>query len=551
MKTTTLVMAAAACAVFAGAMHTAFADSANLAPNAETYSQKPGMPPPGAVPASAPRIPPTAASAPFASTTWTNLQPSGGAALAVARSASSPSLAPPAATPAPGELGVQAGHAPGAQPAGVDAQLVARGAYLARAGDCVACHTAKGGQPYAGGLAIESPLGKIYSTNITPERRTGIGDWTYEDFVRLMRHGRVKDGYTVYPAMPYPSYSRLSDDDLKALYAYLMHGVAPVEQSNRKNGIPWPLSMRWPLRLWAAMFAPKPAPFAPRTGVDAEVSRGAYLVEGLGHCGSCHTPRAVTLQEKALTDADGSIYLSGGAAIDGWVAPSLRNEHGGGLADWSRADIVEFLKTGRNTHTASFGAMNDVIVDSMQYMSDEDLNSIAAYLKSLPPHNKDAKPYRYDSAISRELYAGVVRDAGARLYIDRCSACHRSNGLGYGKAFPALAGNPVLQGEDPTSAIHIVLSGGTQPATAGAPSSLSMAPFAKLLDDQQVADVVTFIRTAWGNQGSKVSAAQVAKVRKTAKPIEAQNRAPMHRDLRHDQPGQGGSPAASGTGQGE
>ncbi|SDV50386.1 cytochrome c [Chitinasiproducens palmae] len=503
-------------------------------------SAQPGSAPPGSVAASAPRVPASAADAPYASRTWTS-RDSGASFPAVARSPASPSLAPPASTP----------PAAANLPNGADAQAVARGAYLARAGDCVACHTAKGGQPFAGGLAIASPLGTIYSTNITPDRDTGIGTWQYDDFARLMRHGRTKDGYTVYPAMPYPSYSRLSDEDMKALYAYFMHGVPAVHQANRKNGIPWPLSMRWPLSLWARLFAPKPAPFQPRPGTDAEVARGAYLVQGLGHCGSCHTPRSVTLNEKALTDADGTVFLSGGGAIDGWIAPSLRNEHGGGLADWSKTDIVEFLKTGRTAHAASFGAMNDVIVDSTQYMSDADLNSIAAYLKSLPPRDGKTTPYRYDATIAKELYAGQVRDAGARIYVDRCAACHRSNGLGYGRAFPSLAGNPVLQTDDPTSAIHIILSGGSQPATFGAPSSLSMPSLAHLLNDQQIAEVVTFIQTSWGNQGGKASAEQVAKLRKLAKPIDAPGLAPMQRDLRHAAPGEGAGTAASGVAHGE
>jgi mono/diheme cytochrome c family protein len=400
-----------------------------------------------------------------------------------------------------------------------DAAQIARGAYLARAGDCIACHSAKGGQPYAGGLAISTPMGKIYSTNITPDADTGIGKWTYEEFADLMRYGRTKEGYTVYPAMPYPSYSRMNDADMHDLYAYMMHGVAPVAQANRANEIPWPLSMRFPLAIWRWLFAPKVEPFQAPANSSAEVARGAYLVEGLGHCGSCHTPRGVALQEKAMTNADGTVYLSGGQIIDGWTVPSLRNEHGGGLAAWSEADIVEFLKSGRNQHTASFGAMNEAIVDSTQYLSDQDLKSMAAYLKSLQPHNSDAKVYSYDDTVSKQLFNGETKTPGAEVYVNRCAACHRSNGQGYTKAFPALAGNPVLQTADTTSAIHIVLSGGAQPPTGKAPSFLAMAPYADVLTDQQIADVVTFIQTSWGNQGGKATAEQVAKIRKTAEPL--------------------------------
>lgn len=425
-----------------------------------------------------------------------------------------------------------------------DAGLIQRGAYLARAGDCIACHTARNGKPFAGGLAIQTPIGRIYSTNITPDRENGIGKWTYQDFAALMRHGESKAGYAVYPAMPYPSYSRVNDDDMQALYAYFEHGVEPVAQANRKNDIPWPLSMRWPLKIWRWAFAPTPEPFADVTGTDASARHGAYLVEGLGHCGSCHTARGVTLQEKALTGDGNSIYLAGGGAVDGWVAPSLRNEHGGGLAGWSEAEIVEFLHTGRNTHTASFGAMNDVIADSTQFMTQRDLQSIALYLKALTPQHANATPYVYDSHVAGQLYAGHVPAVpGAQLYLDRCAACHKSNGKGNGRAFPALAGNPVLQTSNPTSAIHIVLSGGAQPATNTAPSTLTMAPYADILTDQQVADVVSFIQTSWGNAGGKASADQVAKLRKGAVPVEARGFPMAEPELHHAAP----ADQASGT----
>lgn len=429
---------------------------------------------------------------------------------------------------------------------------VALGAYLARIGDCVACHTAKNGVPFAGGLAIGSPLGTIYSTNITPDKRTGIGDWKFDDFARLMRHGETKAGYVVYPAMPYPSYSRMTEEDLRALYAYLMEAVPAAHQPNRENGISWPLSMRWPLKAWRAMFAPNPEPAKAARGASVKLARGAYIVEGLGHCGACHTPRAITLQEKALTDREGNAFLSGGGAIDGWIAPSLRNEHADGLGSWSEQEIVEFLRTGRTERTASFGAMNDVIVDSMQYLTDEDLKSIAAYLKSLKPAKTNVLPFAYDSKTGIALYHGRADSDGARIYLDRCAACHRSNGTGYGKAFPALAGNAVLQTKNPTSAIHIVLSGSAQPGTAVAPSSLTMAPYEKLLSDQEVARVVTFIQTSWGNQGGPASAAQVAELRKTAGAVEMEGyAAPMQRELRRADPGHSADASASGAGAGE
>lgn len=423
-----------------------------------------------------------------------------------------------AAAPAAAAAAPSAG-APANSP---DQQLIQQGEYLARAGDCIACHSAPKGKPYAGGLAMATPIGKIYSSNITPDKQAGIGDWSYADFDKLMRTGVSKRGYTVYPAMPYPSYSRLSQADMRALYAYLMHGVAADPTPNKDSAIPWPLSMRFPLTIWRWVFAPTPQPYAPAApGADTQLLRGAYLVEGLGHCGACHTARGLAMQEKALDNHGNTVYLAGGAAIDGWSVPSLRNEHGGGLANWSAQDIATFLKTGRNGHTASFGAMNDVVAHSTQYMSDEDLAGMAAYLKSLAPGSPAAPAYAADDKVAKELFNGVVSTGGAQLYLDKCAGCHRSDGKGYAKAFPALAGNAVLQTGDPTSAINIVLSGGAVPATRTAPSSLTMAPYADALNDAQVAQVVTFIQTSWGNRGAAATADQVAKVRKISVPVLA------------------------------
>jgi mono/diheme cytochrome c family protein len=398
--------------------------------------------------------------------------------------------------------------------------LVTQGLYVARAGDCAACHTAPGGKPFAGGLPIATPIGTIYSSNITPAPQTGIGSWTYDDFARLMRTGVAKDGSAVLPAMPYPSYARISEPDMKALYAYFMQGVQPVEAQVPRNTIPWPLSIRWPLRIWGWIFAPNPAAAeqaTPASDTDA-IARGAYLVEGLGHCGACHTARGLAMQERALTNAS-SLYLSGGGAVDGWIAPSLRGDNGAGLALWSEGDIVAFLKTGRNAHNATFGGMNDVIVNSTQYLTDADLHGIAAYLKSLPAKDENAAAYVYDDRESKALFNGDASARGAQIYVDRCAACHRTDGHGYERTFPALAGNPVLQTDNPTSAIHIVLSGGRLPATPTAPSTLVMAPYATVLTDQEVADVVTFIQTSWGNRGGSATADQVTSLRKTATPV--------------------------------
>ncbi|MBJ2228034.1 cytochrome c [Pseudomonas simiae] len=394
-----------------------------------------------------------------------------------------------------------------------ETDLIKQGEYLARAGDCVACHTAKGGKPFAGGLPMETPIGVIYSTNITPDK-SGLGDYSFEDFDKAVRHGVAKSGSTLYPAMPYPSYARVSDSDMQALYAYFMKGVEPVAQENKDSDIPWPLSMRWPLAAWRWMFAPAVEEHQAQAVVDPVISRGAYLVEGLGHCGACHTPRALTMQEKALSATDGNAFLAGSAPLEGWIAKSLRGDHKDGLGSWSEEQLVQFLKTGRSDRSAVFGGMSDVVVHSMQYMSENDLTAIARYLKSLPAVDPKDSPHTYDKQVAEALWKGDDSQRGASVYIDNCAACHRTDGHGYTRVFPALAGNPVLQTADATSLINIVLNGGTLPATHTAPSTFTMPAFAWRLSDQEVADVVSFVRGSWGNTGSAISAAQVADIRK-------------------------------------
>ncbi|WP_239953116.1 cytochrome c [Pantoea sp. Z09] len=393
---------------------------------------------------------------------------------------------------------------------------VKRGEYLARAGDCVACHTSKEGKPFAGGLPMATPIGTIYSTNITPDKATGIGDYSYDDFQKAVRHGVAKNGDTLYPAMPYPSYAVVSDEDMQALYAYFMHGVAPVEQANHKSDIPWPLSMRWPLAIWRTMFAPDVKAFQPMAQEDPALARGRYLVEGLGHCGACHTPRSITMQEKALNNGEGSDYLAGSSApIDGWTASNLRGDNRDGLGRWSEEDLRQFLRYGRNDHTAAFGGMTEVVEHSLQHLSDEDITAIAHYLKSLGAKDPNQAAFSVDDATAKALWKGDDSATGASVYVDSCAACHKTDGSGYQRFFPALRGNPVVMTDDPTSLIHIVLAGGALPGVKGAPSTITMPAFGWRLDDQQVADVVNFIRTSWGNGGkADVTAKDVAKLRK-------------------------------------
>jgi mono/diheme cytochrome c family protein len=411
--------------------------------------------------------------------------------------------------------------------------LIQRGTYLVRAGDCVACHTADHGKPFAGGLPMKTPVGTVYSTNITPDKNTGIGNYSYDDFDKALRFGIAKEGYSLYPAMPYPSYANVKPDDVKALYAYFMNGVPPVPQANVKSAISWPLSMRWPLSVWRKTFGPKNvatdstdvaggADLAAGGDDAVELSRGRYLVEGLGHCSACHTPRGIAFQEKALSDKHGTVFLSG-AVVDGWFAKNLRSDSVAGLGSWSKEDIATFLKTGRNAHSAAFGSMTEVVQDSTQYLNDSDLHAVAAYLKSLSPTRPQGPALANEDAVAKALRVGNVSAPGALLFVNNCAACHRTSGAGYGGVFPQLAHSSVVNSDNPTSFIHIVLTGSSMPATQGAPTSFTMPGFAVRLTDQQVAEVVTFVRQSWGNRGARVGSDEVGKVKKDLRHIEQQN----------------------------
>lgn len=407
--------------------------------------------------------------------------------------------------------------APGATP---DRGLIEQGRYIATASDCIACHTVPGGKDYAGGRVIQSPIGNMYSTNITPDKATGIGNYSLDDFDRAVRHGIVPSGGTLYPAMPFPSYARMSDSDLRALYAFFMHGVAPVNQANRDNEIMWPLSMRWPLGIWRKTFVPEQGPMDLSKYSDQRIGRGAYLVQSLGHCGSCHTPRAATLNELAM-DESGPEYLSGGPLIDGWLAVNLRGDKADGMGNWSVKDIVDTLKTGRNAHSGVLGEpMQDVVLHSTQNMSDEDLTAMAMYIKSLPASGNKQVSFTPSEATVQKIMSGNDSERGVQLYLDNCSACHRVDGKASGDVFPALPGNPTVLQEDATSLIRVILAGARLPSTRTAPSDLGMPGFAWRLNDEETAQLVTFVRSAWGNQAPAVDAAAVAKVRKAIKDHE-------------------------------
>ncbi|MCP1197216.1 cytochrome c [Acetobacter senegalensis] len=400
-----------------------------------------------------------------------------------------------------------------------------RGRYVAAAADCAACHTAPQGAAYAGGYAFELPIGTLYASNITPDKTHGIGNWTEAQFIRAVREGIRPDGASLYPAMPYPSYARMTDDDLHALYVYFMQSVQPVAQPVQANAIPWPLSMRFPLTLWRWAFAPSPEA-ARRTTTrpfsDAELARGAYLVEGPGHCGACHTQRGIAMQEEALTAQDGPRYLAGGKAVDGWTPPSLRGEPRTGLGTWSVADITTFLKTGRNARGSAFGNMDSAVHHGTQYLSDADLTAMARYLKTLPAATPRQADWKRSGAATKALQSGGQLTSGQRVYLDNCAACHRSNGAGYPSTFPPLADNPVVMNPAADSIIHIILTGATLQGTQSAPSAFTMPGFAGRLTDMQIAAVATFIRHAWGNNAPAVTDVDVRHMRARLSPARTQ-----------------------------
>ncbi|ORT73694.1 c-type cytochrome [Pseudomonas mosselii] len=386
-----------------------------------------------------------------------------------------------------------------------DAALVSRGEYVARLSDCVACHSLPGKAPFAGGLEMATPLGAIHATNITPDREHGIGAYSLADFDRAVRQGVAPGGRRLYPAMPYPSYVKLSDDDVRALYAFFMKGVQPAAETNVPSDIPWPLNLRWPIALWNGLFAPTSA-YAQKADQDPLWNRGAYIVQGPGHCGSCHTPRGLAFNEKAL-DESGAPFLAG-ALLDGWYAPSLRQDHNTGLGRWSEPEMVQFLKTGRNKHAVVYGSMTEAFNNSTQFMSDDDLNAIARYLKSLPGDpGRDGAPWQYQAV------AAGPDTPGAHTYATRCASCHGLDGKGQAEWMPPLAGATSMLAAENASAINITLNGSQRIVAAGVPDAYRMPAFREQLSDQEIAQVLSFARGAWGNHGGEVQAKAVGTLR--------------------------------------
>ncbi len=381
------------------------------------------------------------------------------------------------------------------------ADVLARGAYLARAGNCVGCHTRRGGEPLAGGRAIDTPFGAVYAGNITPDLQTGIGAWSADDFWRALHHGRSRDGRLLAPAFPYTSTTRITRADADALYAWLM-SQPPVAQANRAHTLRWPFGTQPALAVWRALFF-RAGEQAPRPSQSAEWNRGAYLVQGVAHCDECHGARNALGALKA--GATGGSLLPG----SNWYAPSLRASAEAGVADWPDAEIVALLKTGWSGRGHASGPMAEVVLRATQHLNDADLRAMAAYLKSLPAEERPASAAREpskDVATARSL-------RGAQVYRDHCERCHGANGEGVAGAYPALAGNRAVMMARTTNLVHAVLHGGFAPATAGNPRPFGMPPFVLTLDDADIAAVLSHLRTAWGHAAPEISELDVHRVR--------------------------------------
>ena len=381
-----------------------------------------------------------------------------------------------------------------------------RGRELATAGDCVACHTAPGGTPFAGGLAMATPFGAIMTPNITPDEATGIGRWSKDDFARAMHDGRRPDGAYLYPAFPYPYYTKVSRQDLDAIYDYL-HMLAPVTNAVNRNTLPFPFNIRLSMMGWNALFF-SPARFVADRNRSEEFNRGAYLVEGLGHCGACHTPLNVLGANKA------DKFLQGNK-IDNWTAPNITNAEPNGLGKWSVDDVAQYLKSGQTGSTIASGPMKEVVEKSTSKMSDADIRAMAVYLKERGSAGAPAAPAPVSKSDPR-------MQVGEAIFIDTCAACHVRSGAGIEHLFPRLAGNAIVMQDNPTTLVRIILTGVRGAGTDALPTSPAMPSFGYRLDDSQVAAVVTYIRNSWGNASPAVDADTVKALRgKVTSPVES------------------------------
>jgi mono/diheme cytochrome c family protein len=385
-------------------------------------------------------------------------------------------------------------HVPSATAADPAAQA-ARGRYLALAGNCAACHTARGGAAYAGGREVRTPFGGVYSSNLTPDAKTGLGAWNSDDFWRALHHGKSKDGRKLYPAFPYTNYTKVTREDADALFAYL-RTLAPVSQANREHTLRFPYDQQVLLMGWRALYF-RPGVYEPDTAKDAQWNRGAYLVQGLGHCNACHTSRDPLGGSKLKEDLAGGLI-----PVLNWYAPALAGDPRSG----STAHIVSLLKTGVSEKGAAYGPMAEVVYGSLQHLDDGDVRAMAGYLQSLPPPPPAVPPPAPDP---REM--ARVMEVGGKLYGKHCADCHGAQGEGQPPAYPPLAGNRSLALPSAVNPIRLVLNGGFPPGTAGNPRPYGMPPFRVSLTNDEVAAVLTYARNSWGNQGGPVSSVDVGR----------------------------------------
>jgi mono/diheme cytochrome c family protein len=373
-----------------------------------------------------------------------------------------------------------------------DVATVARGAYLARVGNCAACHTARGGQAYAGGRGLPTPFGTVYAGNLTPDEDTGLGHWSADDFWRALHHGRSRDGRLLTPAFPYTAFTQVSRDDSDALYAYL-RSLAPVAQAATASGLRFPFNTQAALAVWRALyFRPKEPETPSSPGQSAEWQRGAYLVRGLGHCAACHAPR------NALGATQQADRLAGGALpLQPWFAPDLSPLPDVPLAR-QQQDLMDLLRTGMSSHATASGPMAEVVVSSTQHWTDQDLRAAAVYLTSLPARRPTAPQPRPVDAVN-----AAQHQRGRALYTDQCAQCHGAQGEGAPRIYPPLAGNPSVTLANAGNAMQVIRHGGFAPATLTHPRPFGMPPVG--LDHQELADVTTYIRQSWGNQADAVT----------------------------------------------
>jgi mono/diheme cytochrome c family protein len=377
----------------------------------------------------------------------------------------------------------------------LDPTAVERGRVVAVAADCAACHTRPGGPAYAGGYPLQTPFGAIVSTNITIDRQTGIGNWTERDFFRAVRRGRSPDGL-LYPAMPYTAYVQVRDADMHDLWSYI-RSLEPVRSNAGGTDLGFPYNIRMLVAGWNMLFFDN-RPFKADAGQSAEWNRGRYLVDALGHCAACHTPKNFLGGDK------GGKYLEGGS-LQGWFAPEITNGKAHGLGTWSDRDVIEYLRTGSNAHAIAAGPMAEAVELSTQYMPAPELAAMATYLKSL-----SGTPAETSTPVDMG-HAAMKR--GARIYQAQCSACHAPQGQGIRGMATRLSNNPLVRAPDPTSLIHVVLKGGRAAVTRSNPTGAGMPAFGWKLSDADAAAVLTYIRNVNGNAASQVTAKQVNELR--------------------------------------